>query len=83
MGTMGHPVFLHDMAADDVAIIGCLEGEPEVCQRLESMGLCCGAMVRMVVPGCPCAVQVGECRLMLRHEMLRSVRVEPLLAGEC
>lgn len=69
---------LPQLANGEVAIVEEIAGEPEMACRLASMGLCPGALVRMVMPGCPCAVQVGESRLMLRGEDLCAIRIAPL-----
>lgn len=46
--------------------------------RLEEMGLRVGELVTMLMPGCPCALAVGETRLMVRRDLLRCVLVSPL-----
>ena len=42
------------------------------------MGFACGALIRMITDGSPCAVQVGESRVMLRGSHTETVRVSPL-----
>ncbi|MEQ8821685.1 MAG: FeoA family protein [Sumerlaeia bacterium] len=46
--------------------------------RLAAMGLAPGAMIRMLMPGRTCAVQVGQCRLMLRSKDATGIRVSRL-----
>jgi Fe2+ transport system protein FeoA len=46
--------------------------------HLASMGLTVGCVLHMLMPGAPCAVAVGETRLMLRCEQCRAIRVSPL-----
>lgn len=53
-------------------------GNPDDNHRLASMGFRCGALVCMVAAGCPCAVQVGETRIMLRGSHTEAIRVSVL-----
>lgn len=43
-----------------------LTGSPEFVHRLEEMGLCSGASIRLLHGGEPCLIAIGEHRLSLR-----------------
>lgn len=49
----------------------------ESCQ-LEAMGMRVGALVTMLMPGCPCAVAIEDTRLMVTQSLLDGVLVSPL-----
>jgi len=60
------------------AIVEELCGSTEICERLGALGFCTGALVRVLQPGKPCAVQVGDARVVLRGEHLEAIRVSAL-----
>jgi ferrous iron transport protein A len=53
-------------------------GEQRWVSRLAELGLRIGCRLRMLQPGSPCLLQVGECRLCLRGEMAAQIMVRPL-----
>lgn len=69
---------LHRLGRGQVGVVEHVCGSSDDCARLASMGLCCGALIQMLVPGAPCAVQVGETRLMLRGDHCDAIKVAPL-----
>ena len=72
------PFQLKDLRAGELGIVEEIdECCGEFCQ-LAALGLCRGALVRMMSPGKTCAVQVGESRLMLRGDQISAIRVTPL-----
>jgi ferrous iron transport protein A len=56
-------------------------GEQRWVSRLAELGLRIGCRLRMLQPGSPCLLQVGECRLCLRGEMAAQIMVRPLATG--
>jgi Fe2+ transport system protein FeoA len=68
-------ICLGQLGRGQVAVVEELRGCPKSCERLAAMGFCAGALVRMLCPGSPCAVQVGECRLTLRGAHLENIQV--------
>ena len=61
-----------------MAVIEAVEGRAEVCQCLSVLGLTTGTCIRVLMGGAPCAVEVGDSRVVLRGEHARAVRVTPL-----
>jgi ferrous iron transport protein A len=49
--------------------------------RLAELGLRAGCRLRMLQPGSPCLLQVGEFRLCLRAEDVAQILVRPLAAS--
>lgn len=72
------PTCLRTLRAGQLAVVEELCGCDDECQQLASMGFCAGALIRMITDGSPCAVQVGESRVMLRGSHTDAVRVCPL-----
>jgi ferrous iron transport protein A len=70
--------FLGRNAWADVAEV---TGEQRWVSRLAELGLCIGCRLRMLQPGSPCLLQVGECRLCLRGEFASQILVRPV-SGE-
>ncbi|CAN5299039.1 hypothetical protein BH09SUM1_BH09SUM1_09450 [soil metagenome] len=58
-----------------MAVITDVHTTPAECERLAAMGLCCGALIRIVKPGRSCALQVDQTRLVLRGEHTKAIRV--------
>lgn len=46
--------------------------------RLKELGFREGELVKMLMPGCSCAVVVGQTRMMVRRELLDSIHVVTL-----
>lgn len=69
---------LTELRSGQMAVVEALEGRPEVCQCLSVLGLTAGTCIRVLMGGAPCAVEVGDGRLVLRGEHARAVRVTPL-----
>jgi Fe2+ transport system protein FeoA len=78
MDAVETPMCLGQLARGQFAVVENLLGCPENCERLAAMGFCAGALIRMVCPGSPCAVQVGQCRLTLRGSHLDAIQVCPV-----
>lgn len=54
-----------------------LEGDAPWVSRMAELGVRPGARLRMLQPGCPCLIQVGEMRLSLRLAAMVQVLVRP------
>jgi ferrous iron transport protein A len=48
--------------------------------RLAELGVRTGCRLRVLQPGSPCLLQIGECRLSLRGEWASQILVRPVLA---
>lgn len=55
-----------------------LHGEPAWVGRLAEMGVRPGARLRVLQPGSPCLLQLGETRLSLRADWAMQVLVRPV-----
>lgn len=69
------PSTLDCLRRGQCAVVEELCGSPEDCARLAAMGFCCGALVEVVAPGSPCAVKVGESRIVLRGSHTKAIQV--------
>ena len=69
--------FLHAGAWADVAEV---TGEQGWVTRLGEMGVRIGSRLRVLQPGSPCLLQVGESRLSLRGDCLMQILVRPVVA---
>lgn len=56
-------------------------GEHPCVSRLAELGLRTGCRLRMLQPGSPCLLQVGECRLCLRGDVAAQIFVRPVAAS--
>jgi len=54
------------LRAGQTGSVGDVLGNAELAHRLREMGLCNGAMVRMIRPGSPCIIGLGGQRLGFR-----------------
>ncbi len=66
---------LHAGAWADVADV---TGEPGWVTRLAEMGVRIGCRLRVVQPGSPCLLQVGDSRLSLRGDWAMQILVRPV-----
>ncbi len=57
-------------------------GEQRWVCRLAELGLRSGCRLRMLQPGSPCLLQVGECRLCLRGEDAAQILVRPVACAD-
>ncbi len=57
-----------------------LHGEPGFIGRLTELGLGVGCRLRVLQPGSPCLLQVGESRLSLRADWAMQILVRPMPA---
>jgi ferrous iron transport protein A len=73
---VSHPIPLELLAAGEEGRICDVDGERTTVTRLAEMGLREGSMVRMVKPGRPCIIAVGNHRLSFRGEDSTVVLVE-------
>jgi ferrous iron transport protein A len=69
--------FLSAGAWADVAEV---TGEPGWVTRLAEMGVRIGCRLRVVQPGSPCLLQIGESRLSLRGDWAMQILVRPVVA---
>lgn len=69
---------LGQLKKGQTAIIEEVVGTPQEVSKLSALGFVAGAIVRMLTPGCACALQLGDTRLVLRCEQSRSIQVSPL-----
>ncbi len=53
-------------------------GDPRWVSRMAELGLRTGCRVRVVQPGSPCMLQVGDCRMSLRGECSCQIFVRPI-----
>jgi len=63
---------------DEQARIVDVAGSAESVHRLDEMGVRPGVVIRLIRPGSPCILTVGETRLSLRPAEGSSILVEPL-----
>lgn len=54
------------LRAGQTASVGDVQGDADLAHRLREMGLCAGAVVRMIRPGSPCIIGLGCQRLGFR-----------------
>ncbi|MCC7420500.1 MAG: ferrous iron transport protein A [Planctomycetaceae bacterium] len=78
---MSHVVPLELLTAGEEARIVDVEGRPELVDRLAEMGLREGVVLRMVRPGQPCILAIGNHRLSFRGDEAASVFVEMVAIG--
>lgn len=64
------------MRTGDAGQICDLQGEHDFIARLEEMGLREGVVIRMLQPGTPCIVGLGEQRLSFRGSEILELMVE-------
>jgi Fe2+ transport system protein FeoA len=69
---------LHELRTGQTAVVEELCGCAEDCALLAEMGFRAGEFVKVIASGRPCAVQVGQCRVMLRGRHTSIVRVSLL-----
>lgn len=67
--------FLDAGAWADVADVS---GEPGWVTRLAEMGVRCGSRLRVLQPGSPCLLQIGDARLSLRGDCAMQILVRPI-----
>jgi Fe2+ transport system protein FeoA len=63
---------------DTWADVAEVTGEHHWVSRLAELGLRTGCRLRVLQPGSPCLLQVGECRLCLRADLAGQILVRPL-----
>jgi ferrous iron transport protein A len=66
---------------DAWALVAEVTGEHHWVSRLAELGLRTGCRLRVLQPGSPCLLQVGECRLCLRADLAGQILVRPLAAS--
>ena len=71
-------VSLGQLKTGQTAVIEEVAGSPQEVSKLSSLGFVAGAIVRMLCPGCACALQLGDARMVLRCEQTRSIQVSLL-----
>lgn len=71
-------VHLNQLRRGQMAVVEEVDCQGTEGAHLASMGLSVGCVLQVLMPGTPCAVAVGETRLMLRCEQCRAIRVSPL-----
>ena len=69
---------LSQLKKGECAVIEEICGSAEECARLSAMGFCCGSFVRVLTPGSPCALVVGDTRVVLRSEQTTAIQVCPV-----
>jgi len=69
---------LSQLRRGQMAVIEEVDSHTAEPSHLAAMGLTVGSVIQVLMPGTPCAVVVGETRLMLRCEQCRAIRVSPL-----
>ncbi|MGF1571841.1 MAG: ferrous iron transport protein A [Sumerlaeia bacterium] len=75
MKSFDQPTKLSSLRGGQTAIVE----EFQICSndqcRLKELGFREGQLVKMLMPGCSCAVAVGNTRVMVRRELLDSIHV--------
>jgi ferrous iron transport protein A len=70
------------LTAGQWADVAQVSGEPTWITRMAELGLQAGARLRVLQPGSPCLLQIGQARLSLRGDGTTQILVRPvLLAG--
>ena len=69
---------LSSLRRGQTAVVEEISGDSGEIEKLCTMGLCVGSLVRVLCAGRCCAVQVGETRMMLRCDQLKNILVSPL-----
>ncbi len=64
------------MVQGEEGLVFDLDGPPDMITRLKEMGLREGTRIRMLLPGKPCILVVGEHRLSYRGDESATVLVE-------
>lgn len=67
---------LHRGEQADVAEV---HGEPAWVGRMAELGIRAGCRLRVVQPGAPCVLQVGDSRLTLRGDQAFQILVRPVV----
>ena len=76
--TLDSLVQLGNLRQGQVGVVEQVEAPDCECHRLSSMGLQAGELITMLMPGNPCAVVVGQTRLVLRGDQVGRIRVSLL-----
>ena len=71
------PTLLAMLASGQRAVVEAVMGASAQVQRLRELGLRDGAEVRMIQPGRPCIIGLGEQRFGFRSDDAMSVLVRP------
>jgi len=71
---------LECLAPGEWADVAEVTGEPGWVARLAELGVRIGSRLRVVQPGSPCLLQVGDSRLSLRGDWDMQILVRPVLA---
>ena len=66
------------LGAGEWADVAEVTGEAGWIRRMAEMGLGIGSRLRILQPGSPCLLQVGESRLSLRGDCAMQILVRPL-----
>lgn len=69
---------LEFLSAGEWADIADVSGEPGWVSRLAELGVRIGCRLRVLQPGSPCLLQVGESRLSLRGDVAMQILVRPV-----
>lgn len=69
---------LRHLQKGQTAVIEEIAGSTQEVARLTAMGFIAGAVVRMLCPGCACALQLGDSRMVMRGDSLGAIRVSPI-----
>ena len=73
---MQHLLPLDLLAAGEEGCLVEIDGRPELVSRLAEMGLREGVRLKMVLPGKPCIIALGNHRFSFRAEEAGSILVE-------
>ncbi len=66
------------LGRDAWADVAEVNGEHHWVSRLAELGLRTGCRLRMLQPGSPCLLQIGECRVCLRGAVSGQILVRPV-----
>lgn len=77
---MSHPALmpLEMLHAGEWAEVAEIAGEPTWISRLAELGLRAGSRLRVLQPGSPCLLLVGDSRLSLRGDWASHILVHPV-----
>ena len=67
--------------AGEWADVADVTGEPGWVSRLAELGVRIGCRLRVLQPGSPCLLQIGESRLILRGDGTTQILVRPVLVA--
>ena len=78
LGQFDHLLPLELLAAGECADVADISGEPAWVGHMAALGLRTGSRVRVLQPGSPCLLCLGDHRLSIRSEGTAQILVRPV-----